>query len=330
MLTAVFGLTGAIIFGSADFLGGLAAKRMSSLLVTAVAAASGIVALLIALPFVAGIWSPSAVLWGALSGVSGAIAISLLYACLAIGPMSILSPLTAVVSAVVPMTVGLVGGDRLAPVGYWALGLALLAVVLVGFVPERGAVRPSLLGVLMALGSGTMIGAFMVMIDLTPADSGLVPLVMNRAVNGTIMFSAVGLLTLIALRRRRALVPAWSASASAGAASADAAGSTSAGAAGSTSAGAAGSTSDAAPHERSTLAIGLRLAVACGVIDAMANVLLLLGLRAGDLSVISVLTAMYPAGTILLAAVVLRERIAPVQWLGLALALTAAGMLALV
>ena len=322
MLTAVFGLTGAIIFGSADFLGGLAAKRISSLLVTAVAAASGIVALLIALPFVAGIWSPSAVLWGALSGVSGAIAISLLYACLAIGPMSILSPLTAVVSAVVPMTVGLVGGDRLAPVGYWALGLALLAVVLVGFVPERGAVRPSLLGVLMALGSGTMIGAFMVMIDLTPADSGLVPLVMNRAVNGTIMFSAVGLLTLIALRRRRALVPAWSASASAGAASADAAGST--------SAGAAGSTSDAAPHERSTLAIGLRLAVACGVIDAMANVLLLLGLRAGDLSVISVLTAMYPAGTILLAAVVLRERIAPVQWLGLALALTAAGMLALV
>ena len=338
MLTAVLGLTGAIIFGSADFLGGLAAKRISSLLVTAVAAASGIVALLIALPFVAGIWSPSAVLWGALSGVSGAIAISLLYACLAIGPMSILSPLTAVVSAVVPMTVGLVGGDRLAPVGYWALGLALLAVVLVGFVPERGAVRPSLLGVLMALGSGTMIGAFMVMIDLTPADSGLVPLVMNRAVNGTIMFSAVGLLTLIALRRRRALVPAWSASASAGAASADAAGSTSAGAAGSTSAGAAGSTSagaagstsDAAPHERSTLAIGLRLAVACGVIDAMANVLLLLGLRAGDLSVISVLTAMYPAGTILLAAVVLRERIAPVQWLGLALALTAAGMLALV
>jgi drug/metabolite transporter (DMT)-like permease len=69
--------------------------------------------------------------------------------------------------------------------------------------------------------------------------------------------------------------------------------------------------------------------VACGVVDVVANVLLLLGMRAGDLSVMSVLTAMYPAGTILLAAVVLRERIAPVQWLGLALALTAAGMLAL-
>lgn len=315
MLTAVLGLTGALIFGSADFLGGLAAKRMSSLLVTAVAAASGLVALLLALPFVAGVWSPAAVLWGAASGISGAIAISLLYACLAIGPMSILSPLTAVVSAVVPMTVGLAGGDRLAPIGYWALGLALVAVVLVGFVPERGAVRPSLLGLLMALGSGTMIGAFMVMIDLTPEDSGLVPLVMNRAVNATIMFSVVGLLTLVALRRR-VLVPAGSAQAGPASDGPD-------------SDGLPGPSTDAAPHPRGALAIGLRLAVACGVIDVVANVLLLLGLRAGDLSVISVLTAMYPAGTILLAAVVLRERIAPVQWLGLALALAAAGMLAL-
>ncbi len=315
MLTAVLGLTGAIIFGSADFLGGLAAKRMSSLLVTAVAAASGLVALLLALPFVAGVWSPTAVLWGALSGVSGAIAISLLYACLAIGPMSILSPLTAVVSAVVPMTVGLAGGDRLAPIGYWALGLALVAVVLVGFVPERGAVRPSLLGALMALGSGTMIGAFMVMIDLTPADSGLVPLVLNRGVNATIMFSVVGLLALVSLRRR-ALLPASSATATIPAGSA-------------ASAGSLGPATDATRTPRSTLAIGLRLAVACGVVDVVANVLMLLGMRAGDLSVMSVLTAMYPAGTILLAALVLKERIAPVQWLGLALALTAAGMLAL-
>ena len=71
------------------------------------------------------------------------------------------------------------------------------------------------------------------------------------------------------------------------------------------------------------------LAVACGVIDAIANTLLLLGIREGDLSVMSVLTALYPAGTILLAAIVLRERIAPVQWARLALALAAAGMLAL-
>lgn len=307
MLTAGLGLIGALIFGSADFLGGLAAKRMSSMLVTAVAAASGLAALLVALPFVGGVWSPQAVFWGALSGVSGAVAISLLYACLAIGPMSILSPLTAVVSAVVPMVAGLAGGDRLAPIGYWALGLALVAVVLVGFVPEKGAVRPSTVGVLMALGSGAMIGAFMIMIDLTPDDSGLVPLVLNRAVNGTIMFVLVGVLALAGLRRRR--MPAVQA--------ADR----------SRAAGAPGPRAALQPR-RSTLLVGLRLAAACGVVDVIANFLLLLGMRAGDLSVMSVLTAMYPAGTILLAAVVLRERIAPVQWLGLALALAAAGMLA--
>jgi uncharacterized membrane protein len=117
MLTAVYGLTGALIFGAADFLGGLASKRISAIQATAVAAVTGLLALLLAYPFIGGEWSPDAVLWGVLSGVSGAIAISLLYACLAIGPMSILSPLTAVVSAVVPATVGLLGGDRLAPIG---------------------------------------------------------------------------------------------------------------------------------------------------------------------------------------------------------------------
>ncbi|TFD79455.1 EamA family transporter [Cryobacterium fucosi] len=304
MLTAGLGLIGALTFGSADFLGGLAAKRMSSMLVTAVAAASGLAALLLALPFVGGSWSPEAVFWGALSGVSGAIAISLLYACLAIGPMSILSPLTAVVSAVVPMVAGLAGGDRLAPIGYWALGLALVAVVLVGFVPEKGAVRPSTIGVLMALGSGAMIGAFMVMIDLTPDDSGLVPLVLNRAVNGTIMFVLVGVLALVGRRRMPAAAAAR------------------------VSRQAAAPDSPSRLARRPTLLVGLRLAAACGVVDVIANFLLLLGIRAGDLSVMSVLTAMYPAGTILLAAVVLGERIAPVQWLGLALALGAAGMLA--
>lgn len=74
---------------------------------------------------------------------------------------------------------------------------------------------------------------------------------------------------------------------------------------------------------------GFWVAVACGMIDATANVLLLFGLRIGELTVMSVLTALYPAGTIILAAIVLRERIAPVQVVGLVLALIAAGMLAL-
>jgi drug/metabolite transporter (DMT)-like permease len=329
MIPALLGLIGAFIFGAADFLGGLAAKRISAMLATAIAAVSGLVLLLAVLPFLGGTWSAEAVLWGGLSGVSGAVAISLLYACLAIGPMSILSPLTAVVSAVVPMTVGLLGGDRFAPIGYWALGLALLAVVLVGFVPEKGAVRPSTKGILMALGSGTAIGGFMILIDLTPADSGLVPLVMNRAVNGAIMFTLVGVLAVVAGRKAALRGAALRGTAGATAPETDAG----TGLHLATGAAPGAVMTDAAPARAlaSNLAVrtGILLAVACGVVDVVANTMLLIGIRLGDLSVMSVLTAMYPAGTILLAAVVLKERIAPVQWAGLVLAVAAAGMLAI-
>lgn len=285
MLTVIVGLSSALVFGAADFLGGLSSKRVGSLLATPVAAATGLVALLLFYPLLGGVWSPEAVLLGALSGVAGAAAIGLLYACLAIGPMSILSPLTAVVSAIVPLTVGLVRGERLGLIGYIALGIALVAVVLVGFVPEKGAVRPSLKGILMAIGSGIAIGAFLIIIDLTPDESGIVPLIANRGTNAVIMFAILGVVAFVALRR-------------------------------------------GTPRPAVTRT-GILLALACGVVDVVANVGLLVGVRIGELSIMSVLTAMYPAGTIILAAIVLKERIAPVQYVGLALAIAAGAMLAL-
>jgi len=292
MLTVIIGVASAIVYGSADFLGGMASKRIAVVRATAIAAASGLVLLLLLYPLIGGVWSSAAVVFGLLSGVSGAVALVLLYACLAIGPMSILSPLTAVVSAVVPMTVGLLRGERLGTLGYLALGLALVAVVLVGFVPEKGAVRPSLKGILMAIGSGTAIGLFLVLIDLTPEDSGLVPLLMNRSVSTVAMFAAVGVVALLAARRYRR-------------------------------------DPGIARDSRGWMP-GLWFAIGCGLLDATANAGLLLGLRLGDLSVISVLTALYPAGTIILAAIVLKERIAPVQYVGLVLAIGAAALLALV
>lgn len=277
---AALGLLSALVYGAADFVGGVASRIIGPLRTTAIGAVSGLVLLLLALPFVGGVWSGAALGWGALSGAVGAAAVALLYACLAIGPMSILSPLTAVVSALVPMTWGLVGGDRFAPIGYVALALALVAVVLVGFVPERGAVRPSGRALGMAVAAGVLIGVFLVVLDQTPADSGLVPLVANRAVNGAIMWTVIAVLAARRASRR---------------------------------------------FERR----GVLLAAGSGLLDASANVLILLGLRVGDLTTMSVLVALYPAGTIVLAALVLRERIAPVQWAGLVLAIAAAGLLSI-
>ncbi|MEO6826063.1 MAG: EamA family transporter [Microbacteriaceae bacterium] len=315
-VAALFGLSGALLFGAADFLGGLAARRISPLRVTAISAFAGLILLTVAVLVSGGEWSVPAVLWGAVSGVAGALAISLLYASLAIGPMSILSPLTAVVSAIVPMTWGLAGGERLTVIGYGALGLALLAVVLVGFVPEKGAVRPRPRGIVMAIGSGLMIGVFMITIDATPAQSGLIPLVLNRSVNGVLMSATIGVLWWWQHRRRPSIRPVSAPEFSAPEVSAP-------------EVSAPGCTGNAVAARSRIWTPGIRLAVACGLIDATGNTLLLIGMRLGDLSVISVLTAMYPAGTIVLAAVVLRERIAPVQWVGLVLALVAAALLAL-
>lgn len=319
MLTAVLSLTGALVYGSADFLGGLAARRLGAVLATAIAAVAGLVVLGAALPFLGGEWSPEAVTWGALSGVTGALAISLLYASLAIGPMSILSPLTALVSAITPMAWGtIVGGERFGPMAAWALGLALVAVVLVGFVPERGAVRPSARGLAFATGSGLAIGAFYILISQTPDDSGIVPLVLNRVVNAGLMFAVFGVLVLLA--RRASPAPALAAVRET---------TPRTDAAGVADTAAAATHPNAASTARDRLVAGFAIAIGCGLLDAIANVLILLGIRAGDLAVAAVLAAMYPAGTILLAAIVLRERIAPVQWAGLALALVSAGMLAL-
>jgi drug/metabolite transporter (DMT)-like permease len=284
VLAIVVGLTSALTYGVADFFGGLAAKRTASVVVTAFAALVGLVVMLPFALLVPARPSFEAFLWGGLSGITGAAAIFLLYAALAIGPMSILSPLTAVLSALVPMTWGLLSGERLPWWGYLALGGVLVAIVLVGFVPERGAVRPRPRGIVYATVSGILIGAFFIFVDRAPDDSGLYPILANRSVSGSILLVVLLVLALRARSRGTAAFP------------------------------------------------GLRGAfgviIACGVADAAANVLILVGLRMGDLTVMSVLAALYPGGTIALAALVLRERIAPVQWAGLALALGSAALLA--
>ena len=280
----IVGLASALVYGTADFFGGQASKRVSPVRVVAFSAMIGLSLLALFNVFLGGRISEEAVLWGGLSGIAGSVAILTLYAALAIGPMSILSPLTAVISAIVPLSWGLILGERLTVLGYVALGIALVAVVLVGFVPDKGAVRPRLRGVIYATVSGILIGVFLILVDRAPDDSGLLPLVFNRVTYLVVLWSIL-LVTFIVGRIRR---------------------------------------SPPGPSIRPAI----WLIVGAGLADSVANTLLLIGFRIGELSIVAVLTALYPAGTIALAAIVLKERIAPVQWVGLALALVAAAMLA--
>lgn len=289
MVTVFLGLIGALAYGGADFYGGLAARRSSTILTTLGVALVGLVGLALTSPFVEAVSSYDAWFYGAASGLAGAIGIGLLYGSLAIGPMSILSPATAFISAIVPVSVGLSLGEGGGVSFYVALAVALVAVVLVGFVPEKGAVRPRPLGLIMAAGSGTFIGFTVILIDLSPADSGLIPLLANRMVSSSALLLATGALvmTRIILNRTPRL-----------------------------------------PGLTEVRGVGFMI-IAAGILDVLANVAVIYGLRSGDLSVVSVLIALYPAGTILLASVVLRERIATIQWAGLALALVASALLAL-
>lgn len=302
MLTVILGLSGALVFGSGDFLGGLASKRMGAFLATGVAGLIGLFLLIGYTFLIPGTLSPEAIFWGLISGVCGALAILLLYAALAIGPMSILSPLGALVSAIFPVMWALfITGESLAWFGYIALGIGAIAIVLVAFTPEKDAVKPRARGIIFAVISGVLIGLFLIVLDQAPPEAGLYPLVFNRLVNITIMFSAVAIMAMIRWAHKKGLLGRE------GKPRADLV------------------VGDAGVLDYRT---GILLALGCGLLDATGNALLLLGIQLGNLSVISVLTAMYPAGTIILAAIVLREKITKLQLVGMVLALTAAGLLA--
>lgn len=302
MLTVIFGFSGSLLFGSADFLGGLASKRMGALLATGISAIMGLFVMLTLTLIIPGNLTPEIIGWGLLSGATGAVAILLLYASLAIGPMSILSPLGALVSAVFPVLWAIfIAGETLQWYGYIALGIGAVAIVLVAIVPEKNAVRPSLRGILFATAAGILIGVFLIIMDQIPKDAGLYPLVFNRMVNITIMFSALAVVLLVKYAHRHGFF----------------------GRDGRPRADIVVGDKGATDYKN-----GIMLALGCGVLDSLGNSLLLLGIQTGNLSVMAVLTALYPAGTIILAAIVLRERITRLQLTGMILALAAAALLA--
>jgi drug/metabolite transporter (DMT)-like permease len=284
VIAALLGLSSALVYGIGDFVGGVASRRMPAQRVVLVSASTGS-ALLLVIQLAAGpAWSPAALGWGAASGIANAGGILLLYIALAIGPMSVLSPITAVLAALVPVVVGLTTGERLSGWQLAGLPLAVAAVVLAGADRSASAHRASARGIAIAVVSGVLIGLTLVGLDAAPADSGVQPLLANRAVSAVLLAVVVA----VTLSRRAAV------------------------------GGAAGSTRRAVP-----------LAVLCGLIDLAANGLLLAALRAGDLSVTGALVALYPVPTVVLAALVLRERLAPLQLVGAVAAVAAAALLAL-
>lgn len=296
----VLGLLAGFTYGAADFIGGLASRRSSILSVVVISQLVGLIALFLIAPIFSPLFPKGADMWwGVLAGVAGAVGISLLYRGLSIGRMSLVSPVTAVIAALIPFAVGLLQRERPSSFALTGIGLALLAVVLVsttempgepasnaapGLVgariegARRAAVRNWALqpGLLEAVLSGIAIGAFYVLIARTHAASGLWPLVGARS-------SSIVLLAVVALVSRRSLLPSRG---------------------------------------------GWGAITVAGLLDMLANALYLLATRHGLLAIVAVLASLYPASTVLLARIILKEKLSRLQLAGVACAFIAIALIA--
>jgi drug/metabolite transporter (DMT)-like permease len=282
-------LLAALGYGVSDFVGGVASRRVAALRVVIVSYPVSVAVALLSVPFLRGSPSTAALLWGAGAGVVGGLAIWWFYRALAAGPMSVVSPLTGVFAAGIPVLVGLVSGERPRVLAYIGIALALVAVVLASrdtgpgsagldAGTDRGPGRPRFTAAvaLPTLGAGIAFACDFMALHQIGGGAGMWPMVVSRT-------SATAVGWTAALSGRQFAPPAgrtrW-------------------------------------------------LACGAGVMDVSANAAMMYAYHGGLLSLVTVIGALYPASTVLLAMVVLGERLGRAQQVGMLLALAAVGLIA--
>ncbi|QGK68954.1 EamA family transporter [Allosaccharopolyspora coralli] len=189
--------TAALGYGLSDFVGGLASRRTHVLHVVLVSYPVSVVLVALVAPLAGGNATAAAMAWGAASGVAGGLAVLWFYAALATGPMSVVSPVTAVLTSALPMLGGLALGERPGP---WALVGAVLAVgavVLVSkeersTVDEGAPARFTAKVMLLTVGSGVMFALYFMLLHRIEAGAGLWPVFASRVVASvTVLVAAI-------------------------------------------------------------------------------------------------------------------------------------------
>jgi drug/metabolite transporter (DMT)-like permease len=192
LLAALLALGSAALYGAADFLGGLAARRTDTVAVVVVSQLSGLVVLSVMLPLL-----PDAaparrdLIWGAVAGITIGAGLALLYQALAMGRMAVVAPTTAVCAVVIPVTAAMLLGERPGPRTLVGIALAIVSIALMSQQRTRAAPaehpltaargRPAGLG--LALLSGVAIGLFFLSLARTASTAGLWPLLAARFVS---------------------------------------------------------------------------------------------------------------------------------------------------
>jgi len=277
---AGFGLTSAACWGGSDFVGGLGARRAPALLVVA----SGHIVsalLLLALCFGIRVAVPgsSYLLYAAIGGFEGSLALAVFYRALAMGAMGLTAALTGLLTALIPVLFSLFYEGLPAPLTAVGLAMGLAAIWLITRLPAAktpgaGGLRTPPAALLLGALAGVGFGAQLILFKMA-SPGGILWTMTSARVAG----SAAMLLVLLVIPPKGRWQGFW------------------------------------------------LTGIAAGTLDTIGNLFYLRATQVGRLDVAALVCSLYPAGTILLAAVVLRERPSRRQMAGIALALAAVALL---
>lgn len=291
--TITLSLLSAAIWGASDFLGGIAARRMPA---SAVVMVSHLLSLgmLVGLALIAAAPLPgrTPILYALVAGLAGGLGVIALYKGLALGGMGLTAAVSGVVTAALPVawsftTEGL--PKLLQIVGFV---LATAAIWLIAAAPASGngsgpRTAHARQGLLLGAVAGICFGALLILLKLAGRGGVLWPLAFARMVSATLATS----MTVYGVRAARAPTQ---------------------------------TSNPQATTVRQWLAWSLfGLVALTGLLDASGNSLYTLATRLGRLDIAAVLGSLYPASTILLAALLLKERTTRRQTAGMVLALIA-------
>ncbi len=202
----VLALASSLVWGVADFMGGFYTRRAPLAAVTVVSQGAGLVALLMWLAargFHVG-WSSFA--FGLIGGIGGAIGLSAFYKAMAVGTMSIVSPVTAC-GAIVPFGLALARGER---PSVWAVGGAVVALAgaVLASAAEGRASSDRRLGAILAVCAAVAIGLFAYFLGLGGKHGDPFAALLGARV-ASLSLLVVGALVLRApVAPRRELLPA--------------------------------------------------------------------------------------------------------------------------
>lgn len=180
-MTVILGLLAAISYGVGDFVGGIASRRHTATTVLLHSYPVGAVLMIALLPAFPGHLDGRVVLFGVLGGLAGLVGVAVMYSLMTVAPMNVVSPVTAVLAAIVPVVVGVVLGDRPHVAAWLGIVLGIAGVLLVSRTDEDhpgGRVGGTVL--LLATVAGLGFGFYFVFLARAGNDAGLWPLVISR------------------------------------------------------------------------------------------------------------------------------------------------------